>query len=105
MLPRPMGAAAARQSSRVGQETSDPCLQHVLAHLPLNVEEDLAHPEQGPMIIGTRPTPSFSVSVPKVKRATPEIGSMPTVPRSMPSSAMAAVRSFEPPLGCGRRPA
>ena len=49
-----------------------------------------------PMARGTRSMPSASSELPKVKRRTPEIASVPTTPSNIPSAAMPIVFENEP---------
>ena len=94
-LPRAMGAAEAFQSARVGRS---PLMRvsNTSWVTPRSILRSTSLTPNRPMMMGTRPSPSPSVTLPKVKRGVARMGSSPTVPRSMPSRAMATARSFDP---------
>ncbi len=94
-VPRAMGAADTFQSSRVGMS---PLIRVSKTSwvTPFSILRSTSLTPKSPMMMGTRPRPSPSVTLPKVKRGVARMGSSPTVPKSMPRSAMATARSFDP---------
>jgi hypothetical protein len=64
--------------------------------MPFSILSSTSLIPKSPMIKGTSPMPSARVRLPYVKRGVAVMGSSPMVPRSMPASAIATARSFDP---------